>query len=480
MLIKRLLATCLLGVVVAGAAAAAVAPAADYALPPGMTALSDHDMSMAAGQGLFLSDKIVGSDLLGGSNLHSAYHTPFTFYRMGLDAKLSMNINISKLQLGCGGVNDALNRAACDLDMDYVRFMGVDALGTSPAGYGTYTGNAGADSAFEMVRPYLELAVKNDGDPAKREVVGIKFGAESVSGALSVGRNYPSGAVNLENGYAGSTTGSAAPGPGPATNTCNNATQFGNAALACDSGINAASGFLGVEISARLGLVGDICITALCLLPIALDATGCAGRLTIDSTACGDAGDGGGKAGRPVYLDASGSRFSSLTLGSIPLRAAGEGVVQLLNTIGIDSIYATLYMDLRLLHHVTFDKSPDFFISFQRERVAYPSYAKQPLTASVPTGNPGFDACGPATSPGNGTGYTVPARCGSSYGLPANTGWWLNAPVVKFTNVQASLSLGEVPFSNLLNAFGPPGIRVDNPKFGLIAARNCYGNAHFC
>lgn len=439
----------------------------------GMVALADEEMAAVGGQGLFLSDKIVGTNLLGGSNLHAAYHNPFTYYRMGLDAKLSMNINIAKLQLGCGGVNDALNRFACDLDMDYVRFMGTNGS-TSPAGYGAYAGTAGGDSAFQMVRPYLELAVKNDGNPATREVVGIKFGAESVTGALSIGRNYPTGATNLENGYAGSTTGSAAPGPGPITNTCNNAAQFGNATLACDSGINSASGFLGVEISAKLGIVGDVCLTALCLLPIALDATGCVGRLTIPTTGCGGDNSSGGE---PTYLDANGSRFTSLTLGSIPLRAAGEGVVQLLNTIGIDNIYATLYMDLRLLHHVTFNNSPDFFISFQRERVAYPSYGKQPLTASVPAGNPEFDACGASARYPAGS---IPARCGSSYGLPANTGWWLNAPVVKFMDIQASLNLGEVPFSNLLNAFGPPGIRIDNPKFGLIAARNCYGAAHFC
>lgn len=262
--------------------------------------------------------------------------------------------------------------------------------------------------------------------------------------------------------------------PGPITNTCNNASQFGNAALACDSGINAASGFLGVEISAKLGIKGDVCLTALCFIPIALDATGCVGRLTISTSGCGGDNSNGGA---PAYLDANGSRFTSLTLGSIPLRVDGAGVVALLNALGIDNIYATLYMDLRLLHHVTFNESPDFFISFQRERVAYPTYSKQPLTASVPAGNPEFDACGASV---RYPASAIPARCGSSYSLPANTGWWLNAPVVKFMNIQANLNLGKVPFANLLNAFGPPGIRIDNPKFGLIAARNRYGTAHFC
>lgn len=86
-----------------------------------MTQLEDNDLREVSGQGLILNDKISGSELEGSN----AYSQPFDFYRMGLNGELEMNMNISKLQLGCGGINDHLSGfAGCDIDIDYASLMG--------------------------------------------------------------------------------------------------------------------------------------------------------------------------------------------------------------------------------------------------------------------------------------------------------------------------------------------------------------------
>ena len=73
------------------------------------------------GKGLIVSDKISGSGLAN----PNAYSTPFEFYRIGLDGELQLNLNVSKLQLGCGGINDHLSgHAGCDIDIDYLSLMG--------------------------------------------------------------------------------------------------------------------------------------------------------------------------------------------------------------------------------------------------------------------------------------------------------------------------------------------------------------------
>jgi len=105
-----------------------------------MIPLEDNDLRQVAGQGLILNDKISGSELVGAN----AYSEPFDFYRMGLNGELEMNMNISKLQLGCGGINDHLSGfAGCDIDIDYASLMGRN--GTEPGASG---------SPFKLTRPY--------------------------------------------------------------------------------------------------------------------------------------------------------------------------------------------------------------------------------------------------------------------------------------------------------------------------------------
>jgi hypothetical protein len=39
-----------------------------------------------------------------------------------------------------------------------------------------------------MTRPYIEIAVKNDDDPTRREIIGFKLGAAKADGYMSLGR----------------------------------------------------------------------------------------------------------------------------------------------------------------------------------------------------------------------------------------------------------------------------------------------------
>ena len=62
--------------------------------------LEESELRDVVAQGLILNDKITGTVLTGANE----YSTPFNFYRMGLDGELEMNMNMSKIQLGCGGL----------------------------------------------------------------------------------------------------------------------------------------------------------------------------------------------------------------------------------------------------------------------------------------------------------------------------------------------------------------------------------------
>lgn len=413
-----------------------------------MAALDDAEMDGIHAQGLFWSDKITGSEL-SGSN---AYSTPFNYYRIGLDGELALNSNISKLQLGCGGANDYLSaKAGCDIDLDYASLMGRN--GTSP-------GNP--MSAFVLKRPYIEFAVKNDGS-ANREIVGIKIGAQSVDGAMSVGRRYTTAGTNQENNdlLSGKTS-------------CVPSASTGNGVVGCHSGINSVSGFLGAEMSISMRVQANICAGALvfgvCLgIPFPLDAWGCAGRTAMTADNCGTAKSDA------LFIDTGGTRMQSLGLRSALLDLNGQGLSGFVTAL-IGSAYASLNADLRTVHKLTFENTGDFFLAFQREPVAYPRYSKKtPIQEMTDNGTfaTAMDAC--AT-----TNYAT-RRCESAYAVPANTGWWLNAPSVKLLDVvNPSANLGLLSIGDALSLLAAPGYLIDQAEFNLTPAKNCYGASRFC
>lgn len=230
--------------------------------------------------------------------------TGLTFYRVALDARLDMNLNISRLQMGCGGINDQLAAGGCDIDMSYVSFLGRTSSGVANA--------PGSD--FIMTRPYLTLAINNDG-MSNREVSGIMIGAQTVTGFVSIGRVYSNGQINQESG-----------------GTCSTDPNDIN----CQSGMAAFSGY------AKLHVNGTVSGNIQTFPPTPYTTT-----INQDATV-------------------TGSRMSNayIYLTGAPTQA------------GIFNINANIALteSLKYLHGFDMGGVPDFFLAFGRQQIAWPNY----------------------------------------------------------------------------------------------------------
>lgn len=133
----------------------------------GLSPLSDESLSEVTGQSLFNINYVAPSQ---SSNPSSS----IGFYRLGVAARMDINANIDKLRLGCGGVNGA---AGCDISIDKLSLTGIKSNGV----------DAGVLTDFVMNNPFFEFAIKNPTNPALREIVGIRFGAEESWGLLNMG-----------------------------------------------------------------------------------------------------------------------------------------------------------------------------------------------------------------------------------------------------------------------------------------------------
>jgi len=422
--------------------------------------MDDQGLSDSAAYGLLWTDKITGSELAGSN----AYSTPFTFYRMGMDAQLAVNVNIAKAQLGCGGVNDLLNPGAgCDIDVDYLTMMGRNNL---------TVGNP--LSSFVLERPYIELAIKNDGT-ADREIVGLKIGSQSANGAMVAGRRYGANGENQENVMDWTEFGFQAANwnvePARVTGTnCNTGVDYGNGVVGCHSGINSISGFLGTEMSLSMRVRTRVCV----FICIGVDEWGCVGRTVTGVDTCGTTKSDA------FFLDLGGTRMQYLGLRDARLFMTPNPLISLLG----GKAFASMNADLRLLHAVVFKNTGDFSISFQREPVAYPRFSKMTPKAEFAAIDPNYltnvgtdeifmDACA--------TTRWDTARCDSAYAVPASTGWWLNAPTVKLLDiVNNDVSLPDLDLGTALGLLGAPGLLLSNPEFNLTPAKNCYGATRFC
>jgi hypothetical protein len=405
---------------------------------------------------------------------------------MGMDVKLDLNANISKLQLGCGGVNDLLTGArGCDLDIDYVGFMGLNGTKDRP-------GIAG--SPFTLTRPFIEIAFKNDNNAAKREVVGFRIGAQNINGAIRMGRDYTNTGFsdertdnisipNLENG-----------------DICNPSASTGAGVVGCHSGLNTISGYLaGLELSAGFDASVKICdplafcdktgpttwdtscsiFDLTCADPITAYVKGCLGRIGYSPCSTSDT---------PFFIDAGGTRLSVLDVAAAKLKlkiqdASGNNI-PLLSGISVEG-YGELRLNTRQVHYLLAPDSSDFFLSFQRERVSWPRYTKTtPAADYTAAGYPSTDirhynSC-------NSSWGQDGARCYSAYSPTANTGWWLSAANAKLLNLLPGDRI-DVPELQTLGGLATAAFSansspliIENPKLGFIAADNCYGSARFC
>lgn len=346
-----------------------------------MEEMSDVALAENSGQGLLVADKIQG---IAGSN--------HTFYRMALNAELGMNASIDRLQLGCGGFNDAVVANACDIDIDYVTLMG-----RAPGGGQSGAPGAGdpATSQFIMTRPYIEIAVKNDDDPTRREIIGFKLGAAQADGYMGLGRY-------------------TAPGSPGASASCTAATE-GAGAFYCHQGINRLSGYM------KNYMTGE--------------AFGCFGLFGCDPDA-------------NIYNQYRVATFEGelvmwgtrLNRIQVTLAAQTDPAATLGLSLSSDSF---ANQSLRFIHGQSINGSDaefladDFFQSFQREPVRYPTYNKT-----------------------------------AAYSNTANPGWWMNIPVARLDGLKAynvTASLGSLA-----------GIALDDPDIGQRPPDNCFGALKFC
>ena len=125
---------------------------------------------------------------------------------------------------------------------------------------------------------------------------------------------------------------------------------------------------------------------------------------------------------------------------------------------------------------MTFENTSDFFLSFQREPIAYPRYSKRSPVEDINDANfdygADYDLC---------TSYPGMNRCNSAFAVPANTGWWMNAPSVKLLDVYNPYApLPDMSITEALNLVSAPGWLIENPEFQLTPAQNCYGSSTFC
>lgn len=157
--------------------------------------LSDVEMEQAQGQALFSMDRTAGTGI----------SSDMAFYKLQLQGVLSLNANIRKLQLGCGGINGP----GCDIDIDNLSFSGA---GCSP--------RPSCDAVF--TNPFIEFAIKNDGNSAQRQITGFRFSAERLKGLMTAGINDgTANGINTFSGYMNiaATTGSTSTKVGYLTNT---------------------------------------------------------------------------------------------------------------------------------------------------------------------------------------------------------------------------------------------------------------------
>lgn len=383
--------------------------AAGVARAQGLVPMDEGEMAAINARGaLFAADKILGDT---GS---SSTYDDFTYYRMAMDVELAMNMNIDRMRLGCGGSNDQLytaggNGGVCDISLDYVSFMGRS--GNAPG--------AAVTSDFILNRPYIELAIKNDGTRNQREVVGVKIGFKSTDGMLSIGRTYKDSQVNVEN--------SSACSGGPTGRDKD-----------CHSGVESLSGYMRLEASGN----AHIYATA------GNDADACFGNTSRTDDPCGSADT--------LYKSVWGTRMTDLLLYDVPLKLYNKN-----GTLLPDTGQADIYESLRFVHQIVLDKSQtkDFFFSFQRERVDWPIFNQ-----SSPYDTDGED--GPRTS--------------SRFSQTANTGWWMNVPYAAMldTNV-GNICLNVLDSLEALATISE-GVNIRDLSLGKNPADNCYGATTFC
>lgn len=144
--------------------------------------MTDQQLSNITGQALMSLSYIAPNDA---ANLETkrVSNSNIGFYKLGMEADLSLNANIKKLQLGCGGVNGA---NACDIDIDNLSLSGLGNSASSNTGNAADR-NARVGSSAVLTNPFIQFAIKNPDSASTRQIVGINLSTEKATGLLTFG-----------------------------------------------------------------------------------------------------------------------------------------------------------------------------------------------------------------------------------------------------------------------------------------------------
>src|SRR5471030_272051 len=148
---------------------AALLATALHALPAAaqLQPLSDEEMSRARGQGLVA----LSNSTLGG----------YDFSKVTLDADITLSANLYNTRLGIY-TSAPRNGTGADIDTPTLQF-------------GRSNGSD-AQRTVQISNPYFEFVYKPTGDPATpRDVIGMRFGFDAISGDVGLKLNTVSGSV---------------------------------------------------------------------------------------------------------------------------------------------------------------------------------------------------------------------------------------------------------------------------------------------
>ncbi len=155
-----------------------------YAESLSLYRLTDEQLGETTGQALMSLSYIAPND---STNLMNKYSSGSNigFYKLGLEVDMDLNANIRNLQLGCGGINGA---GQCDIDIKNLSLSGLPANYNPSSGNPPDFGAAGrASTSAQLTNPFMEFAVKNSNSASTREIVGLRFSAEKITGLLTAG-----------------------------------------------------------------------------------------------------------------------------------------------------------------------------------------------------------------------------------------------------------------------------------------------------
>ncbi len=179
--------------------------------------MTDEQMSQTTGQALFSLNYIAPGD---SGNYYTKANGNIGFYKLGLEADVSLNANIKNLQLGCGGVNGA---NGCDIEISNFSLGCVadssgnclslmsDVKGTAINNPASHTVNSSTNTNintanqlkdFVLTNPFFQFGIRNPESASTREVVGLRIGAENAKGPMSFNdilnfSGYLSGTANI-------------------------------------------------------------------------------------------------------------------------------------------------------------------------------------------------------------------------------------------------------------------------------------------